>query len=159
MIKVYSDISMSQKCVGVGLVIEGLASENLIHREYLKPGLTTVEAEIFGIFRGLDLMLSVAPAFQVDLSDKKLRFFTDSEAAIKAIYDLGKFRSRATKALVKNLVETLREYEGDRIGAWQIQPVPGEDNPADSVSREARQEWSNRWKLKARGSGPSPSPK
>lgn len=150
-IKTYTDISVCKAIIGVGVCVElpSLAPDRMYTIGVpIKPGLTTTEAELYGLLVGSDVVESLINTH--GFKEVEAHFFTDCESAIGALYKLGRVRSQATKNLAAQILKALDSRYPEN---WSIQPVKSKDNPANEVAKATRRRWSSIWKAPERSSG------
>lgn len=151
-VRVYTDISIG-KTIGVGIQAEGPFGRPLRLRSYAGVGFSPVEAELMAMFLGLEALDSLYESAPFVTSETTL--FTDCESAIRALFDLGKFRSKITKALVKGLLNKIEDFKEKSKAPCVIRPIGSRENPAHILAREARKTWTDLLSFKAASSSPS----
>lgn len=138
-VDVYTDVSIGPRCVGVGVVIDGLYGDRFTHTACLGPGLSPAEAETAAVLCAMRLLKALAVGTRVG----EAHFFTDCETTVRAIFDLGRLRSQVTKNLVKAVLRDMDSMkQKDGVTAC-VRFISSKNNPAHPVSRKARREWND----------------
>jgi hypothetical protein len=68
---------------------------------------------------------------------------TDCEAAIRTLYELGKFRSVVIQKLTQAVLKALTRLREETGTACAVRLTTSGDNPAHPLSREARKKWTD----------------
>ena len=138
-VDVYTDVSIGPRCIGVGVVMDGLHDSRFTHTVCLGPGLSPAEAETAAVLYAMRLLKALAADARVG----EAHFFTDCETTVRALFDLGKLRSQVTKNFVKAVLRDMNNMkQNDGITAC-LRLISSRNNPAHPVSRKARREWND----------------